>query len=183
MNNDPSKKFDSVYSKKLRAGRRRTYFFDVRATRANDYFLTITESVKQSDYDEATNRHKIFVYKEDFNRFVAGLVETVEYIKADLMPEYDFDEFTRRQEEADERARIERETGVEQPNPYHRNDRERERTTDRPAPPREPRTRKPELLDNQADTFFKKSGGETGGLSDKEIDQNSVFDTESDISW
>ena len=65
-NND--KKIESVFSSKIRAGKRRTYFFDVRATKGNDYFLTITESRKRFD-DNGYDRSKIFLYKEDFNKF------------------------------------------------------------------------------------------------------------------
>lgn len=89
-NND--KKMESVYSKRIRAGKRRTYFFDVRATRGNDYFLTITESRKRFD-DNGYDRHKIFLYKEDFNKFIKALVEAVDYVKTDLMPDFDFDAF------------------------------------------------------------------------------------------
>lgn len=87
------KKQDSVYSKRIRAGKRRTYFFDVRATRGNDYYLTITESRKRFDSD-GYDRHKIFIYKEDFNKFVKGLNEAVDYVKTDLMPDFDFDAFS-----------------------------------------------------------------------------------------
>jgi hypothetical protein len=86
------KKMDSVYSKRIKAGKRRTYFFDVRATRGNDYFLTITESRKRFDSD-GYDRHKIFLYKEDFNKFVKGLNEAVDYVKTELMPDFDFDAF------------------------------------------------------------------------------------------
>ena len=83
---------ESVYSKRIRAGKRRTYFFDVRATRGNDYYLTITESRKRFD-DNGYDRHKIFLYKEDFNKFVKGLNEAVDYVKTELMPDFDFDAF------------------------------------------------------------------------------------------
>jgi hypothetical protein len=83
---------DSVYSKRIRAGKRRTYFFDVRETRGNDYYLTITESRKRFDSD-GYDRHKIFLYKEDFNKFVKGLGEAVDYVKTELMPDFDFDAF------------------------------------------------------------------------------------------
>ena len=86
------KKLESVYSKRIRAGKRRTYFFDVRATRGNDYFLTITESRKRFNED-GYDRHKIFLYKEDFNKFLTALTETVDYVKTDLMPDFDFDAF------------------------------------------------------------------------------------------
>lgn len=89
-NND--KKQESVYSARIRAGKRRTYFFDVRATRSNDYYLTITESRKRFNED-GYDRHKLFLYKEDFNKFIKGLTEAVEYVKTDLMPDFDFDAF------------------------------------------------------------------------------------------
>src|SRR5438067_12693224 len=83
---------ESVYSQRIRAGKRRTYFFDVRATRGNDYYLTITESRKRFNED-GYDRHKIFLYKEDFNKFLKGLTEAVDYVKTDLMPDFDFDAF------------------------------------------------------------------------------------------
>lgn len=86
------KKNDSVYSKRIKAGKRRTYFFDVRATRGNDYFLTITESRKRFD-DNGYDRHKVFLYKEDFNKFIKALGEAIDYVKTDLMPDFDFDAF------------------------------------------------------------------------------------------
>ncbi len=89
-NND--KKMESVYSKRIRAGKRRTYFFDVRETRGNDYYLTITESRKRFDSD-GYDRHKIFLYKEDFNKFIKGLTDAVDYVKTELMPDFDFDAF------------------------------------------------------------------------------------------
>src|SRR3954447_14123586 len=89
-NND--KKMESVYSKRIRAGKRRTYFFDVRATRGNDYFLTITESRKRFNED-GYDRHKIFLYKEDFNKFIKALGEAIDHVKTELMPDFDFDAF------------------------------------------------------------------------------------------
>jgi len=89
-NND--KRMESVYSKRIRAGKRRTYFFDVRATRGNDYYITITESRKKFD-GNGYDRHKIFLYKEDFNKFVKALGEAVDYVKTDLMPDFDFDAY------------------------------------------------------------------------------------------
>ena len=88
---------ESVYSKRIRAGKRRTYFFDVRATRGNDYFLTITESRKRFD-DNGYDRHKIFLYKEDFNKFIKALGEAIDYVKTDLMPDFDFDAYNHDQE-------------------------------------------------------------------------------------
>lgn len=89
-NND--KKMESIYSKRIRAGKRRTYFFDVRATRGNDYYLTITESRKRFN-DNGYDRHKIFLYKEDFNKFIKALTEAVDYVKTQLMPDFDFDAY------------------------------------------------------------------------------------------
>ncbi len=84
---------DPIFSKRVKAGKRRTYFFDVRATRGNDYFLTITESKKRFE-DGGYDRHKMFLYKEDFNKFIAALQETIDYVKTDLMPDFDFDSFS-----------------------------------------------------------------------------------------
>jgi hypothetical protein len=64
---------EEVFSKKVRAGKR-TYFFDVKATRSNDYYVTITESKKRLE-DGVFIKHKIFLYKEDFEKFVEGLTE------------------------------------------------------------------------------------------------------------
>ncbi|MDO6431581.1 DUF3276 family protein [Flavitalea sp. BT771] len=86
------KRMESVYSKRIRAGKRRTYFFDVRATRSNDYYLTITESRKKFNED-GYDRHKIFLYKEDFNKFLKALTEAVDYVKTELMPDFDFDAY------------------------------------------------------------------------------------------
>jgi len=86
------KRQESVYSKRIRAGKRRTYFFDVRATRGNDYYITITESRKKFNED-GYDRHKVFLYKEDFNKFLKALSEAVDYVKTDLMPDFDFDAF------------------------------------------------------------------------------------------
>jgi hypothetical protein len=89
-NND--KRVESVYSQRIRAGKRRTYFFDVRETRGNDYYLTITESRKKFNED-GYDRHKIFLYKEDFNKFLKGMTEAIDFVKTDLMPDFDFDAF------------------------------------------------------------------------------------------
>ncbi len=86
------KKADSVYSIRVKAGKRRTYFFDVRETRGNDFYVTITESRKRFDSD-GYDRHKIFLYKEDFNKFIKGLNETIDHVKTELMPDFDFDAF------------------------------------------------------------------------------------------
>jgi hypothetical protein len=92
---DREKRNDSVYAKKVKAGKRRTYFFDVRQTKGNDYFVTITESTRRFE-DEGYNRHKIFLYKEDFNRFMESLNDVVDHVKNELMPDFDYDEYARR---------------------------------------------------------------------------------------
>lgn len=94
-----------VHTVKFRAGKRRTYFFDVRKTENGDHYLNVTESTQRMNggYD----RHKVFLYKEDFNRFVRELTAVVEHIKSDLQPDYDYDEFERRQLEWEEQRRLE----------------------------------------------------------------------------
>lgn len=82
------------FSRKLRAGKRRTYFFDVRSTKQGDYFVTITESKRRFDrpgYDS----HKIFLYKEDFKKFGEALEETLNHIRTELNPEFDYDSYDR----------------------------------------------------------------------------------------
>jgi hypothetical protein len=71
-----------IYSKVLRAGRR-TYFFDVRATKGNDYYLTITESKKFTNDDGSVHykKHKLYLYKEDFDGFVESLEEVTNFIE------------------------------------------------------------------------------------------------------
>ncbi|MBO7372297.1 MAG: PUR family DNA/RNA-binding protein [Bacteroidales bacterium] len=73
---------DDVYSKPVRAGKR-TYFFDVKATKGNDYYLTITESKRRVERDGkfVYDKHKIFLYKEDFEKFSEGLKEVIDFIK------------------------------------------------------------------------------------------------------
>ncbi len=84
---------DEIFSERVRAGKR-TYFFDVKATRSNDYYLTITESKRRYKDDGFTyEKHKIFLYKEDFNKFVDALHSTVNHVKDELMPDVDFTQF------------------------------------------------------------------------------------------
>jgi hypothetical protein len=79
-NNDKSIK-DEIYTKVVRAGKR-TYFFDVKATRKEDYYLTITESKKRLGKEGKIfyEKHKIFLYKEDFEKFTDGLNDAVTFI-------------------------------------------------------------------------------------------------------
>ena len=90
---------EDVYSKPVRAGKR-TYFFDVKATKGNnDFYLTITESKRRLNPDGtyAYDKHKIFLYKEDFEKFSEGLDEAVKYIKETLLKDQPFSE-TRHEE-------------------------------------------------------------------------------------
>ncbi len=97
------KENSDVYSKKVRAGKR-TYFFDVKATRANDYYLKITESRKRFKEDQYFyEKHKIFLYKEDLNKFVEALRDTAEHMKKQI-PTYNFDQFKNREEEEESPA-------------------------------------------------------------------------------
>lgn len=104
MENEYGQGQESVYSTKVRAGKRRTYFFDVRKTKGDDFYITLTESTKKFN-DNGYTRHKIFLYKEDFNRFMEGLQGAIDYVKDDLLPEYDYEQFDRRQEEWEEESK------------------------------------------------------------------------------
>ncbi len=107
MENDKSfGRMESVYSNKVRAGKRRTYFFDVRKTKGEDYYLTLTESTKKFNGD-GYERHKIFLYKEDFNRFMGGLEDALNHIKTNLMPDYDYDEYVKKHKEWEEQRALE----------------------------------------------------------------------------
>ena len=115
-----SRKTPAVYSKTIRAGRRRTYFFDVRTTRGNDYYITITESKKRF-HEDGYDRHKVFLYKEDFNKFLEAMNEVIGHVKTDLLPEYDFDEFNH--------------AGYEEGGEHHNDDhRNEERNSNSPEP-------------------------------------------------
>lgn len=89
MDND-SRFREEIYSKAVRAGKR-TYFFDVKATRRDEYYLTITESKKRFEQDGNFHfeKHKIFLYREDFEKFVDGLQEVISYIDQNQGEEYD----------------------------------------------------------------------------------------------
>src|SRR5947208_3209138 len=74
---------DGIFSKRVPAGKR-TYFFDVKTTKSNDYYMTITESIKQTGDDGSPFylKHKIFIYREDFDKFMEGMNETFNKAKA-----------------------------------------------------------------------------------------------------
>lgn len=74
---------EEIFSRAIRAGKR-TYFFDVKATRSNEYYLTITESKRRFNNDQGKffyEKHKLFLYKEDFDKFSDGLEDVIAFIK------------------------------------------------------------------------------------------------------
>ena len=89
---------EEIYSHRMKAGKR-TYFFDVKATRGQDYYLTITESKRRpgSDPDGPASyeKHKIFLYKEDFNKFIDALHDAVDYVREELLTEEEVAELDR----------------------------------------------------------------------------------------
>lgn len=110
-----------IFSERVRAGKR-TYFFDVKATRSNDYYLTITESKRKYKEDGFTyEKHKIFLYKEDFNKFITALSNTVNHVKEELLPDVDFDQYTKKENvvvDDNSEISVEKESGKEaQPEP------------------------------------------------------------------
>lgn len=99
MEEHQEKERNEIYSQRVRAGKR-TYFFDIKSTRSNDYYLTITESRRRyKDDGYFYEKHKIFLYKEDFNKFISALQETIGHVKEELMPEYDFNQYENNTEE------------------------------------------------------------------------------------
>ncbi|MFC2114082.1 DUF3276 family protein [Bacteroidota bacterium] len=91
MEDNSRKRPDEVYSKRIRAGKKRTYFIDVKTTKNDDYYLTITESKRDFKNPNFYIKHKIFLYKEDFNKFLTALTETIDHVKTELIPEFEFD--------------------------------------------------------------------------------------------
>ena len=93
---------DEVYSKPVKAGKR-TYFFDVKSTKGNqDYYLTITESKRRLEQDGrfSYDKHKIFLYKEDFEKFSQGVQETIDYMKANFLKDLPQQDWERRHDDA-----------------------------------------------------------------------------------
>jgi hypothetical protein len=92
---------EEIFSKRVKAGKR-TYFFDVKSTRSNDYYLTITESKRRlKDDGFVFEKHKLFLYKEDFAKFVEALQEAVDHVKDELMPDFDFSQFEKEESETE----------------------------------------------------------------------------------
>ncbi len=119
-NNDQYR--DEIYANRVRAGKR-TYFFDVKSTKGNDLYLTITESKKRFNKDEGKpfyEKHKIFLYKEDFDKFIDGLQDAIDKIK-ELRSEYEvyaqkFREDLAKQEAAQQQDNEAQGYGEENPN-------------------------------------------------------------------
>ncbi|PRY88496.1 DUF3276 family protein [Mongoliibacter ruber] len=92
---------EEIFSKRVKAGKR-TYFFDVKSTRSNDYYLTITESKRKlKDDGFVFEKHKIFLYKEDFGKFLEALQDAVDHVKNDLMSDFDFSQFDKEESETE----------------------------------------------------------------------------------
>lgn len=92
---------EEIFSKRVKAGKR-TYFFDVKSTRSNDYYLTITESKRRMNGESFTfEKHKIFLYKEDFGKFIEALQGAVDHVKNDLLPDFDFSQFDEQETESE----------------------------------------------------------------------------------
>jgi hypothetical protein len=97
----PDQEKVEIYSQRVRAGKR-TYFFDIKSTRSNDYYLTITESKRRfKDDGYFYEKHKIFLYKEDFDKFMEALKGTVDHVKTELLPDVDFTKFEETAEKAE----------------------------------------------------------------------------------
>jgi hypothetical protein len=90
---------EEIFSKRVKAGKR-TYFFDVKSTKSNDFYLTITESKRRMKDDSFVfEKHKIFLYKEDFGKFIDALQDAVDHVKNELMSDFDFSQFDREESE------------------------------------------------------------------------------------
>lgn len=88
-----------IYSKRIKAGKR-TYFLDIKSTNADDFYITVTESKRRlrPSGDFFYEKHKIFLYKEDFNKFLQGMTSAIDYVKTELLPDYDFSKFDQKDE-------------------------------------------------------------------------------------
>jgi hypothetical protein len=95
---------EAVFSKKVRGGRKRTYFIDIRKTRQDDMYLILSENSHKPD--GSVEKHKIFLYKEDLNRFLSAINEVGDKLK-ELLPDYDFDQFDGRFEASEDGSKKE----------------------------------------------------------------------------
>ena len=92
-----------IFSKAVRAGKR-TYFFDVKSTRSEDFYITITESKRRFSEEQGKffyEKHKLFLYKEDFDKFISGLNDVIHFIDTGEIPEADPEEMQPRDEFSD----------------------------------------------------------------------------------
>ncbi len=89
---------NKVHTQTVRAGKR-TYYFDVKSTKKDDYCITITEKRKKYGEEFVFEKSKIFLYKEDFNKFLRAMNKSINYVKEELLPEYDFTQFDRNHED------------------------------------------------------------------------------------
>jgi len=90
---------EEIFSKRVKAGKR-TYFFDVKSTKSNDFYLTITESKRRMKDDSFVfEKHKIFLYKEDFGKFIDALQDAVDHVKNELMSDFDFSQYDKEESE------------------------------------------------------------------------------------
>jgi hypothetical protein len=102
---------DELFSKAVRAGKR-TYFFDVKSTRSGENYLTITESKKRFDQQTGKffyEKHKLFLYQEDFQKFLTGLTQSFEFVKTGKIPE----SYIREMEEEEQRRKENEFTNIE----------------------------------------------------------------------
>lgn len=98
-----NEKIEDVYSRKIRAGKR-SYFFDIKLSKNNLYYIAITESIKIHNTNEY-KKHRVVVYPEDFNKFLETAQEVIDKVKTKYMPDYDykkFDEYSENFESEDE---------------------------------------------------------------------------------
>lgn len=86
-----NEKIEDVYSRKIRAGKR-SYFFDVKLSKNNLYYVAITESIKQQNSNEY-KKHRVVIYPEDFNKFLDAAQEVIDRVKTKYMPDYDYKKF------------------------------------------------------------------------------------------
>ena len=100
-NNNNERNNEIFFTQRLNAGKTTTYFFDFPSTKWNDDFITVTESKKRFD-DNGYERHKIYIYKEDFNKFHKALGEAINHVKTELLPDFDFDAFNHEYPEGEE---------------------------------------------------------------------------------
>lgn len=141
---------NGIFSKRVRAGKRRTYFFDVRETKGSDYYITITESKKRFN-EENYDRHKIFVYKEDFIKFVNAMQETIDFIKQELLPDYDFNAHNHDDDDYEREYRSESRAAEPEAEPETETEAPAERAAELEDRPQDPEPPKPSSI--QPPTF------------------------------